>query len=116
VITIEMRGDGLIVDAIDDKLEVSKQSISKWSAAFMKKSINDVMATKRKRLISDAGVRARSLRSLAITVPLDPFPESTHLKSKDIIGRDSKQTMQLYRRRFGIETSYRIAEMARART
>ena len=27
-----------------------------------------------------------------------------------------KQTMQLYRRRFGIETSYRIAEMARPRT
>ena len=36
------------------------------------------------------GSNARSLRSLALTFPFDPFPESPHLKCKDIIGRDSR--------------------------
>ncbi len=35
------------------------------------------------------GSNARSLRSLALTLPLDPLPESPHLKCKNLIGRDS---------------------------
>ena len=71
-LAIKMRGDGLTDNAVAEQLAVSRQSISKWTAAFMKKGIEGIRAAKRKRLVSDARARAmKRIRRLLCDEPAE---------------------------------------------
>ena len=76
---IKTRGEGTPVNAVAEQLAVSRQSVSKWTAAFMKKGAGGIRAAKRKKRLSDARLRA--------TARIRDVLHSEHVESGYLKGR-----------------------------
>ena len=76
---IKMKGKGTPVNAVAEQLAVSRQSVSKWTATFMKKGAGGIRAAKRKKHLSDAHIRATArIRDVLHSEPV----ESNYLKGR----------------------------------